>query len=216
MRARRLLLAAAVAGAPLLQVAGMVPHPELGATAADSLALVAEDPAGWFQMHALASGAAMLSIVASLALASLVRGRGAVLATVGATAAALGGAALAFAFAAEAHLWSLAADPSVDPAAGAAVAALEEGSPAMTFLMAGFPLSGIGSLLLMSALVRSRVVPRWQPLLVVMGTVTSIAAPPGSDLGPVLFLPSVLGMLLLARAVARPQPAPAEQLVLAA
>ena len=200
---RRTLLAAAVAAAPLLQLAGMIPHPVMPDSPAAALEVVASDPDGWFRMHALAASSAALTVVACLALAGLVRGRGARLATVGATLQVVASALLVFAFAAEAHLWSLAADPSLDRAAVVPLVALEDGSPAMVGLGLGFPLLGVGTVLLMSGLLRSRAVPRWQPVLVLVGTFTSIAAAPGSSLGPLLFVPSVLGMLALARSVAR-------------
>jgi hypothetical protein len=203
MSARRVLLALAVAAAPLVQLAGMVPHPELGETAAETLALVAEDPRQWFLIHVLSAGAAVLFVVSAVVLASLVRRRGAALATTGATLMVLGGGAMAIAFGAEAHLLSLAADPSLDRPAMVALAELESDSPAMALLMAGFPLFGLGTLALMGGLIRSAAVPRWQPVLVVVGTVTSIAAAPGSQLGLLLFAPSVVGYLALATSVAR-------------
>lgn len=215
MSARRVLLALAVAAAPLVQLAGMVPHPELGDTAAQTLALVAQDPGQWFLVHVLSASGALLFVVAALALASLVRGRGAALATAGATLVVLGGGALAIAFGAEAHLLSLAADPSLDRSAMVALAELESDSPAVSLLMAGFPLFGLGTLALMAGLIRSAAVPRWQPVLVVVGTLTSIAASPGSELGPLLFAPSVAGYLALAASVARPRVAQPE-VVLAA
>lgn len=200
---RRALLALAVAAAPLLQVAGMLPHPVLPETPAATLALVAQDPDGWFRMHALAASSAALSLVSALALAGLVRGRGAGLATVGAALQSVGCALLVFAFAAEAHLWSLAADASLDRAAVVPLVALEHGSPAMSALLLGFPLVGVGSVLLMSGLLRSRAVPRWQPALVLLGTLASIPAPPGSAVGPLLLAPAVVGLLALAVRVAR-------------
>jgi hypothetical protein len=200
---RRVLLALVVAAAPLVQLAGMLPHPVLPDSPAATLELVAQDPAGWFRMHALAASAAALSLVSALALAGLVRGRGAGLATAGAALQVVGCASLVFAFAAEAHLWSLAADPSLDRSALVPLVALEHGSPAMTALMAGFPMLGAGTILLMSALLRSGAVPRWQPALVLVGTLTSVAAAPGSALGPLLFAPSTVGMLALAVSLAR-------------
>lgn len=210
MSPRRALLALAVAAAPLVQLVGILPHPELGDTDAQTLAVVARDPGQWFLIHLLSASAAVLFVVAALALASLVRGRGAALATTGATLVVLGGGALAIAFGAEAHLLSLAADPSLDRAAMVALAELEPDSPAVAVLMAGFPLFGLGTLALMAGLIRSGVVPRWQPVLVVVGTLTSIAAAPGSELGPLLFAPSVAGYLALAISVARPSVAQPE------
>ena len=216
MSAHRALLALAVAGTPLLQIAGMAPHPQLADSAAETLAIVAEDPAQWFRIHLLAAAAAALGIVSTLALSSLVRGRGAALATTGAVMSVVGLFFLVFAFAAEAQLMSIAADPSLDPAAMAPLLNLQEQGPGMGLLGAGFPLVGIGGLLLHAGLIRSRVVPLWQPALVVLGTFTSIAATPGLAIGPLLFLPSVIGMLFLAAAVARSAPARESELVLAA
>lgn len=203
MTARRALLALAVAAAPLAQLAGMLPHPALPETPAATLALVAEDPSGWVRMHLLSAAAAALSVVAALALASLVRQRGAGLATAGAVLGVLGGSALAIAFGAEAQLWSLAADPSLDRSGMVQLVALEESSPLLTLLLVGFPLVGLGTLLLMSGLLRSDAVPRWQPALVLVGTVISVAAAPGSAIGPLLFVPAVVGHLALAHSVWR-------------
>ena len=208
---RRALLGLAIAAAPVLQVAGMLPHPEVGETAAQTLAVVAEDPGLWTRIHLTAAAAAALFAVAAVVLASLVRRRGAALATAGAALLVLGCGALTAAFAAEAHLLPLAADPSLDRSAMVSLAGLEEGSPVMSLLTAGFPLTGIGTLMLMAGLLRSGAVPRWQPALVVVGTVASLGAPPGSALGPVLLAPAVAGYLGLAWMVGRQgaQPSPA-------
>lgn len=203
MSARRPLLALAVALAPLVQIAGVLPHPALPDTAAATLAVVAEDPAEWTRIHLLAATAALLSVVASLALADLVRGRGAGLATAGATLATVGGGVLALAFASEAHLHALAADPALDRAAMAELVQRFDTSSATTLLSAGFPLAGLGSVLLMSGLLRSRAVPRWQPALVLAGLVVSFGATPGLSYGPLLFVPAAVGQLALAVQVLR-------------
>ena len=203
---RRALLGLVVAAAPVLQVAGMLPHPEVGATAAETLAVVAEDPALWTRIHLLSAAAASLFAVAAVVLAAWVRRRGAALATSGAALLVLGCGALTAAFAAEAHLLPLAADPSLDRSAMVALAELEEGSLLLTLLMAGLPLTGIGTLLLMAGLLRSTAVPRWQPALVLLGTLASVVAPPGSALGPVLLAPAVAGYLALGWEIARRRP----------
>ena len=203
MTARRALLALPVALAPLLQIAGMLPHPVLPDSAAAQLAVVAADPAAWWRMHLLAAGAALMFALAAAPLAGLVRDRGTAAATAGAVLLTAGSAALVVAFSAEAHLWSLAADPSLDRSALVPLVALEAGSPAMALLGAGFPLVGLGTVLLMTGLLRSGRVPWWQPGLVLLGTVASLGAAPGSDLGPVLLSPAAVGYLLLARQVLR-------------
>ena len=179
----------------------MLPHPVVPDTAAETLALVAEDPAQWWRMHLLAASAAFLFALAAAPLVSLVRGRGRGFATAGAVLLVLGCLALTVAFSAEAHLWSLAADPSLDQDALVPLVALEETSPAMALLGAGFPLVGLGTVLLMTGLLRSGQVPWWQPALVLLGTVASLGAAPGSDLGPLLLSPAAVGYVLLARQV---------------
>lgn len=201
MSPRRALLALPVALAPLLQIAGMLPHPVLPDSAAGALALVAQDPGAWWRMHLLSAVASLLFALAAGPLASLARDRGSRLAVTGAVLLVLGCGALTVAFSAEAHLWSLAADPSLDRDAVTALVALEEDSPAMALLGAGFPLVGVGTLLLMTGLLRSRSVPWWQPALVLAGTLASLGAAPGSDLGPLLLAPAAAGYLLLARQV---------------
>ncbi len=208
MRASRVLFALPVALAPLFQIAGMLPHPVLPDTPAATLDLVAEDPGQWWRTHLLAACAAFLFALAAAPLASLARGRGAPVATAGAVLLALGAGALTVAFSAEAHLWSLAADPSLDQQALVALVALEGDSPAMTLLRAGFPLVGLGTVLLMTGLLRSGRVPRWQPGLVLLGTVASLGAAPGSDLGPLLLSVAAVGYLCLARQVLVEPPAP--------
>lgn len=216
MSPRRVLLALVVAATPLVQLAGMIPHPDLGGSSAETLAIVAQDPDEWFWIHLVAAVAATLSIVSALTLASLVRGRGAALAITGAAMSVVGGFLLTFAFAAEAQLMSLAAHPSLDPVAMAPLLDLQEEGVAMTMLEAGLPFAGIGGLLLMCGLLRGRVVPRWQPALILFGTFTSIAATPGLAIGPLLFLPSVIGTLCLAVTVARGPQVRHDELVLAA
>lgn len=201
--ARRVLLAVAVVAAPALQVAGMLLHPPLAEDPAGQLAIVAAEPGRWFVAHVVAASAAALFGVAAPALAGLARARGAALATAGAVLTVLGGATLAIAFGAEAHLLSVAADPSLDAAAMAALAALEHHSPAMTMILLGVPLVGVGQLLLAGALLRARTVPRWAPALVLAGLVVSLAGAPGSLLGPIALLPAVVGYAALAVTVAR-------------
>jgi len=76
-------------------------------------------------------------------------------------------------------------------------------------LLAGFPLTGIGTILLMAGLLRSAAVPRWQPALVLVGTVASLAAAPGAAAGPFLLAPAVVGYAGLAWSVLRASSSPA-------
>ena len=211
-RVRAGLVALVVVAAPVLQLTGFALHPVLPDTTEGVVDTVARDPDLWIVTHLIAAGAAVLFVLAAPVLASLVRGRGAALATTGAVLAVLGAGALAVAFGAEAQLLPLAVDPSVGRDAAVALAELEHDSPMAGLLMAGLPLTGVGTLLLMAGLLRSAAVPRWQPALVVLGTLASLAAAPGAAAGPFLLLPAVLGYAGLARSVfrqlARPSPGP--------
>lgn len=203
-RAHRILLALAVALAPALQVTGMFLHPPLAEDPAGQLDIVAADPTLWFVTHVISASAAALFILAGPALASLAQTRGAVLATAGAVLTVLGGSALAIAFGAEAHLLSVASDPSLDHEAMAALAELEPASPAAMLIMIGLPLTGLGQILLAAGLLRSQAVPWWAPTLVLVGLVASLAGgPPGSLLGPILMLPAIAGYLALAISMTR-------------
>ena len=203
LTARRLLLAAVVVAAPALQVTGMLLHPPLGATPAEQLDIIAPSPTTWFATHVVAAAAGALYILAGPVLAGLARARGAAVATAGAVLTVLGGAVLAVGFGAEAHLLSLAVDPSLDRAAMVELAALEASAPAMTMIAIGVPLLGLGQLLLAGGLLASRAVPRWQPALVLAGYIASIAAAPGSILGPILLVPAVVGYAAIALTLAR-------------
>jgi hypothetical protein len=203
---RRVLLAATVAAAPTLQIIGMLWHPAVAEHGADQLAIVATDPGRWSGTHLVAAVASGLYVLAAVALAALVRARGAVLATLGAVLSVAGGITLAIAFGAESHLLSVAADPSLDRTAMAQLAELEHSSPAAALIMTGLPLIGLGQILLAAGLLRSRVIPRWQPALVLIGLVSSLAAAPGSLVGPVLMLPAVVGYVAISVGMARSAP----------
>jgi hypothetical protein len=145
MTARRALLALPVALAPLLQIAGMLPHPVLpdsrrrdaGPHRGRPRAVVAHPPAGRRRRVPVRAR--------RRALAGWCGDRGAAMAAAGAVLLTVGCGALAVAFSAEAHLWSLAADPSLDRSALVPLVALEADSPAMSLLRAGFPLVGLGT-----------------------------------------------------------------------
>lgn len=203
---RRVLLAAVVVAAPVLQVTGMLLHPPPASTPAGQLAVVAADPGLWFVVHVVAGAAGALFVLAGPVLAGLARSRGAVLATVGAVLTAVGGATLAIGFGAEAHLLSVAAGPGLDPAAMDALAAAEHHSPAMAMITIGVPLVGLGQIVLMAGLLWSRQVPRWQPAIVLVGLVASVAGAPGSLIGPIVLVPAVVGFVALAVGIARGRP----------
>lgn len=202
-RGRALLLALAVGLAPVLQLIGFFLHPVIPDDPAGLLAVAARSPERWFLVHAVAASAAALTLVAAVALAGLVRDRGSRPATVGAVLMVLGGSVLTFAFGAEAHLLSLASDRSLDTSAMVELTALESSSLGARALLIGFPLLGLGQVVLMIGLLRSRAVPTWMPWAVLVGLIASLAAAPGALLGPLLLAPAVVGQLGLARQVVR-------------
>lgn len=201
MRARRLLLAAAVAVAPALQVAGMASHPHMEGH--HVLDVVGADPQRWLWVHAVAALAAMTYLVALPALAGLPRRSGALLATVGAVVAVAGSVCLAAGFVGEAHMLPIVAGADLERSAAEGLVALEEESLAFRAIGLGLPLAGIGQLLLAVGLLRSRVVAWWKPALVVAGLLASLAVPPGEVLGAWLMGLAVLGYVALAVDVAR-------------
>ena len=60
MSPRRALMALVVAATPLLQLAGMIPHPEVGGSSAETLAIIAQDPDEWFWIHLVSAVSATL------------------------------------------------------------------------------------------------------------------------------------------------------------
>jgi hypothetical protein len=114
-----------------------------------------------------------LAISAALSVALVARGRGARLADIGAVITIAGGALFAMgAFAFVALVWLVTDTSVLAPADGARVieAAMNEAAHVVLPQALGFLLYTAGTLILAAALFRSRAVPRWLPIAIVVAT----------------------------------------------
>lgn len=181
----RRLLAATVVFAPALVGINSLFHPEVEMSGASIFAGAAADPSAWFVVHVVAALGALLGLPAAAGLRLLVRDRGRRLATTGLGLVMVGSPLLAMTFAAEASVLRLAA--GLDPSAGLALAEAYARTPEFYAVGAAVALSTLGSLLLGVALLASRTVPRWMAGGYLAGTVVSLAAIPGTLMGPMAF-----------------------------
>jgi hypothetical protein len=168
------LRAALLLAGPVLLFVGYALHPDMSEDAGLALAEVA---AG----RGLYLGAKLMVAFGSLLMVALVWairdrsgvGRGRALLTIGATLTAIGMAANALSQAVWGYLlWFLTA-PTIDPAAGAEIAGVVqttavESLAALPISFLSVPLFAIGLLLLAAGLWRSRTVPRWVPVTIVV------------------------------------------------
>lgn len=183
-RVRR-VLAATVVAAPTLVGINSLFHPEVEMTGVSIFAGAAADPSAWFVVHVVAALGALLGLPAAAGLRSLVRDRGRRLATTGLVLVMVGSPLLAMTFAAEASVLRLAA--GLDPSAGLALAEAYARTPEFYAVGAAVALSSLGSLLIGTALLASRAAPRWMAGGYLAGTVVSLAAVPGTLMGPIAF-----------------------------
>ncbi len=204
---RHRLLAAAVAVQPLLIGINALFHPEVDLTAAGILRGAAESPLTWYAVHLVAATGALLAAPAALGLRSLVGRRAARAATLGVLASFLGSILLSAAFFIEASLLRLAT--GLEPQAALALTDAYTGTPEFFVIPLAILLGGIGTVLLSSALLASRAVPRWQPITLVIGTLGSLAAAPGTPLGPIAFGVIFVASVFLAREIVQPTPSAA-------
>lgn len=203
-RLRRYVGPAALVAGSVLAVAGMALHVAGDGSAPDE-ALIRTIEAGlgqWLASHfLLASGMALVAIGVASAF-RVARGRGAALTAVGAAVASVGAVLMSLGdFAHGALAYAMAGH--VDATTSLAI---QEGyflHPAIAATSFGGMLLPVGVLVLGVALLRSRVVPRWAALVL---AVSPIVISLGSASGPrmvVFGLPFVVGMTVLARAIAR-------------
>ncbi|MFD3452842.1 hypothetical protein ACFWVC_11725 [Streptomyces sp. NPDC058691] len=145
-------------------------------------------------------GQALLTTGTAFAVCLLVRARGSVLARVGAVLSVLSGALLSAGLAAIAVLYGYAADPAVlDPAAGRAfVDHANDHTWRFTALVVPGALCGIVAMLLIAvALWRGRAVPRWIPVVFLVGTLAGFVISSGLA-GVLVALPAAAAMVLIA------------------
>lgn len=197
----RLVAPAALSVGSVLAAIGMALH--LGAMPEDvRLAIaIAEDPQ-WLTSHLfLGFGFAIVAIGAASAL-SLVRGRGATVTAVALVFTALG--ALVFSLSDMAHgAVGFALGDHVDPATSLDIHMAYFEHPAILGLNTGPLLLTVGMILLGVGLLRSRAVPRWMGIVVLLAPIGVNAA---ITLGLPTYLhgvPMAVGMTVFAGAIAR-------------
>jgi MFS family permease len=207
--ARLVVCAIALGLAPVLMVLGNLFVVDTGDEAAQEVADIAADRNLFLAGNVLfALGAAAL-IPGAIALASLVRARGAGWMTTGACMIALGGGSLAVA------LWSytivgyLGTDDGV-PRDGL-VALFDRGNDSALFAVAW--LIGVGALIGMIlagiGLMRARAVPLWQPILLIVAPFLLFVGGEDGLLSAVLTLPLVVALGVLAYEAIRVSRSPA-------
>lgn len=192
-----------VAGS-VLSVAGMSLHvPGDGSAADEELVRTIEaQSTQWLASHLLlAFGMALFAVGAATAV-RIARGRGATLTVLGAATASVGAAFMSLGDIAHGALAYALAD-RVDDATSLAIQKAYFYHPAIAVISFGGMLLPLGVVVLGIALLRSRVVPRWAALVLL---VSPIVISFGFASGPrmlVLGLPFIVGTTALARAVAR-------------
>lgn len=129
-------------------------------------------------------GFAVAAIALSLAVCLLVRDRGSSWANTGAVLGVLGGVAFAMGSFAHAALTWYATSDAISPAAGKVLLdyAEDHGVHVMLPAMAGFLTVAIAMLVLATALLRSRAVPRWLPISLIVLTLAQFGPIPGRAL----------------------------------
>lgn len=198
----RRLLAATVVGAPLLVGVNSLFHPEVDMNGAGILAGAQTGPSGWFVVHIVAAIGAMLGVPAAFGLRSLVRDRGRRLAIAGLSLTLLAGPLLAMTFATEASLLRLAA-ADLEPSAALTLAEAYTRTPEFYAVGIAVMLGTLGSLLLSSSLIVSRSVPRAAAVTYLLATLATVAAVPGTPIGPIALVVSASVSVVFARQLLR-------------
>jgi hypothetical protein len=177
-RAMRPLRTPLLLGGPVLFFVGYTLHPHLPEAADAALAEVATGRGLYLgaKLVVALGGLLMVAVVWAIRERFSV-GRGRVLLTIGATLTAVGMTANAISQAVWGYLlWFLTA-PTVEPADGAEIVgaaqatAVEESLATLPISFVSVPLFAVGLLLLAVGLWRSRAVPRWVPITIVVTTV---------------------------------------------
>lgn len=200
----RRLLAVGLVAQPLLIGINALFHPRIEFTPAGILAGTADGPAVWFAVHIVAALGALLTLPAVLGLRTLVSERGRRVANVGVGGGILAAAILPAAFAIEASVFRLAVTSGIDAASQQAIAEAFLAAPEAAAVPVGVLAFALAGLLLAMALIAGRAVPRWQPVLYMVGIVGSLAGGPGSPVGPLAFaVVTVAAAFLAGHVVAR-------------
>lgn len=212
-RARRMLCALALPVAPLLLILAALLEVNVSDTAAKAVGQIADARGRFLAGEILFAAGAAALIPAALALASLVRGRGAAWMTTGVSMMALGGGCLAL------GIWAYGLIGFVGTGKGVPrdglVALLDKGnhSPIVGLSWMLGIAALLGMIVIAVGLIRARAVPLWQPILLIVAPVLSFVSGAGV-VGAICGLPLLIAFVALAgevwRAERRTDAAPAQ------
>ena len=200
---------------PLLFDLGYALHPSLPEDVAAALAQVepVRELAALSKVMVAFGGLLMIALVLTLR-QRLMPQRGRTLGKVAAVLASVGLACNSLSQATHGYLLFWASDPSVDTAAGTAILEAAHGSTDLVTLPVSFlsvPLFALGLLLFAAALWRAGTVPRWVPVVMVLGGIGAGAIGTGPAMLVVLILDLAAYGAAVVTAAERPGPVPAGQ-----
>jgi hypothetical protein len=196
------LLAVAVVAQPLLIAVNALFHPEVDMSGEGLLTGAIEGPGTWYVVHMIAAFGALLGIPAAVGLRRLVRGRGRRLADVAMAAWFVAGGLLAMGFAAEGSLLRLVTTADIDRSEALVLAEAYAGTSEFYAVGVGAAAATLGGVLFAIALLRDGRLPRWMPCTLLVGSVATAAAAPGTPVGPVAFAIITVAAVGLARRLA--------------
>ena len=202
---RRFTGPTALAVGPVLMLSGMALHVEwVGNGEPDEtfIRTVEANLTQWVTSHFLATVGLALMAGGAATIFRLARGRGAVLTAVGATAVVLGAALMSLSDLLHGFLTYVLAG-HVDATTSLAIHEAYFLLPANLVLNTSSTLLPIGFVVLAVALLRSRAVPRWAAIVLLLGPVGIMLGFEFHNLTLIFGLPLVVGLAALARAIAR-------------
>ena len=208
-RIRRFAGPTALAVGPVLMVSGMALHEQWAGSGNEEpderyIRAVEGNLTQWVTSHFLATVGLALLAGGATTIFRLARGRGTVLTVVGATAVVLGAALIALSDLLNGFL-AYALAGHVDATTSLAIQEAYFSLLANAVLNSGSTLLPVGFVVLAVALLRSRAVPRWAAIVLLLGPVGIMLGFEYQNqyLKLVLGLPLVVGLAVLARAIAR-------------
>jgi hypothetical protein len=203
-RLRRFGGPVALAAGAVLAIAGMALHVEGDGTEADVefVRAVEAESTQWLVSHLLLAVGMALVAGGAVAAFRMARGRGAALTAIGAGIMAVGGLLMSLGDLGHGVL-GYALSGKVDPATSLEIQEAYFFHPAVAVLSFGGMLLPLGVLVLGIALLRSRAVPRWAAVVLILSPVLITFGFASGTRMLLLGIPFVVGLALVARAMAR-------------
>jgi hypothetical protein len=194
----------ALAAGAVLTIAGMALHVQGDGSVADEefVRTVEAQSTQWLFSHLLLAVGMALVAGGAVAAFRMARGRGAALTAVGAGLTAVGGVLMSLGDLAHGAL-GYALSGHVDPATSLEIQNSYFFHPAIAVISFGGMLLPLGVVVLGIALLRSRAVPRWAAVLLMISPVLITVGFASGPRMALLGIPFVVGLAILARAIAR-------------